>query len=358
MVRCVGWGIIGSGKIATQMAQDMARTPHARLVAVAARDPGRTRQFATIFGARAHDDIDALLADPEVEAVYVATPTALHVEHALRVIAAGKAVLCEKPLAGDAAGARRIEAAARAAGVFCMEAMWTRFLPIMAILRDRVAAGEIGRVVGINASLGYPQSRPGLRHGAMIDLGVYGVSIAHMLLGAPSSVAAHGILAGDTVVQANAVLGYRGASVSVAASHVALLRNDLQVVGETGRIDVEAPFIKAMRLRQVPYPAPSDETPAGTGRMHRVKEGVQQAIVRAGLWHVVRHAGRRLTGRDGQATDRSFHGNGFRFELDEVARCLEAGLTESPVIPLAESVAVMQTVDRIQADVNAGLAAA
>src|SRR5690606_1823835 len=143
-----------------------------------------------------HGDYEALVTDPEVDVVYVATPHSHHHEHALLAIRAGKHVLVEKAFTQDAAQAREVLDAARAAGVFVMEAMWTRFLPHVAALRGVIARGEIGRVVSVIADHGQqfpfdPAHRlyaPGLAGGALLDLGVYPVSFAHDLLGAPDTV--------------------------------------------------------------------------------------------------------------------------------------------------------------------------
>lgn len=358
MTKPVNWGILGTGTIAAKLAGDMTHAGHARLTGTASRDPARAEAFAARHGGRGHASYETLVADPDIDAVYIATPNALHRDHALLAIGAGKPVLCEKPFALDAAQAREITQAARAAGVFCMEAMWTRFLPLMARIRAQTAEGGLGEITLLRASMGFPAdpdpasrfNDPALGGGALLDLGVYGVSLAHMLFGAPEQVTA-GAVPGPTGIdrQIALQLGYPGRTAVLVASHMAELSNRLEIAGTKGRIEVEAPFLQATRARVMPFtpPAPGQGgAPQGAGS----GEGrVKTLLKRSGLWPVARAVARRLTGRDGQVLNFSFPGNGYQFQLDEVARCLDAGRTESPVMGLDDSVAVMETLDQARA---------
>ena len=353
MTATVRWGVLGTGTIAAKLAADMAHAPSARLAAVASRDPARAAAFAARFGgARVHETYEALVADPEVDAVYVATPNALHRDHALLAIAAGKPVLVEKPFALDAAEAREIAEAARAAGVFCMEAMWTRFLPVIAEAKRIVDAGGIGRPTLVRAALGFPAptdpasrfNDPALGGGALLDLGIYGVSMAHLFLGAPTAVHAH-LVPGPTGAdrQATALLSHDGAAAELAASHDAPLVNTLEIVGTAGRIDVAEPFLQARRARIVTFRAPERAEPPRP-------DGAAKALLkRTGLWPLARAAARAALGRDGKAFTGDFPGEGYQFELEEVARRLAAGETESPAMTLADTVASMETLDRLRA---------
>ncbi|MEO1495322.1 MAG: Gfo/Idh/MocA family oxidoreductase [Pseudomonadota bacterium] len=351
----VRWGILGTGVIAHQIAGDMTHAPTARLAAVASRDGAKAQAFANRFGAaRSHDSYQALVDDPDVDAVYIATPNHLHCAHALMAIAAGKAVLVEKPFALNTDEARQIADAARTAGVFCMEAMWTRFLPAIVAVRKAVEAGEIGRPTLIRAAMGFPSdpdpanrfNDPALGGGALLDLGVYGVSLSHLFLGgAPDTVAAKAVMGpGGADRQVTAVLGYPGAVAEVTASLSAELSNTLEIAGDRGRIMIEAPFLQAMRTRTHRF-APRPHTPPGPDNP------VKAALKRTGLWPLARGAARALLGRDGQSAAHSFPGNGYQFELDEIARCLAAGLTESPGMTLDDSVAVMETLARIRTEI-------
>lgn len=307
----IRWGIVGPGGIANVVAADLQRLPDARLVAVSSRSPDRARTFARRWDVdRAHAGLDALISDaPDV--VYVAVPHAQHHTVAARLLDAGVPVLCEKAFTTDLADARDLVARADRAGVWCMEAMWTRFNPTMVRLRELIAEGAIGEVRSVTAEFGMafawdPAHRlwdGALGGGALLDLGVYPVSFAHMVLGAPRRVEAHGSLARTGVDrEAGLLLGYEdGAQATLGCSLVANLSQTATVAGTTGRLTVDAPF-------------------HATGGM-------------------------TLTHRDG-TTERVEHpleGHGYVPMLREVHRCLRAGELQSPTMPLAETLAVMET---------------
>ncbi|MBK8446651.1 MAG: Gfo/Idh/MocA family oxidoreductase [Micropruina sp.] len=202
MESAIRWGILGAGGIAAIFTENLL-AEGLPVQAVGARDGARARAFADRFGIpTAHQGYDALVADPEVDAIYVSTTHNFHAEHALLAIAAGKPVLVEKAFTVTAAEARRVADAARAAGVFAMEAMWTRFLPSTDFVRARIADGSIGEVRAVitdhsqhlNADPKGRLHNPDLAGGALLDLGVYNVSFALDLLGAPSEIVARGSL--------------------------------------------------------------------------------------------------------------------------------------------------------------------
>src|SRR3954447_14569125 len=193
----VRFGIIGTGGIAKAFATDLAAVEGAELVAVGSRSQESADRLGPAFDVPPrHPTYDALVADDEVDAVYVATPHPLHAQNALAAIAHGKHVLVEKPFTMDAAEARRVVDAARSARVFCLEAMWTRFLPHAVRIRRLLADGALGRVTTVVADHGQyfvPDAAhrvyaPELGGGALLDLGIYPVSWVHMVLGTPTSV--------------------------------------------------------------------------------------------------------------------------------------------------------------------------
>ena len=195
------WGVLAPGWIATAMVGSLQRHTDQRVVAVGSRSAERAGAFASRFGVdRVHASYEALVADPEVDAVYVASPHSEHREHALMAIAAGKHVLVEKAFTRNAAEAREVVDAARAAGVTLVEAMWTRFLPRTDVVRQLLADGALGDLETVSADHGQffpdnPVSRlfdPALAGGALLDLGIYPVSYASFVLGAPGRVTAVG----------------------------------------------------------------------------------------------------------------------------------------------------------------------
>lgn len=316
--QAVRWGILGAGGISSAFTADLRANGHT-VQAVGARSGESARAFAERFELpRAHAGYQALLADDEVDIVYIGTPQGLHEEQARAALAAGKPVLVEKSFTADAPSAERLAAAAQDAGLFAMEAMWTRFLPPMVELRRRVAAGELGELRQVVTSHHQAiRPGPGSRHldpalggGALLDLGVYGVSFAIELLGAPSRIAvegrmlAPGIDAGETVLMRHP-LGRSVTDVSIDTAAPARA----VVVGSEGSIEFE-PFWFTW----------SGFTAYDGGRPAAVVDRVP-----------------------GGPAVRALH-----FQAAEAERCLREGLLESPVMPLAQSVLVMQTLDAIR----------
>lgn len=316
----VRWGILGLGSIARTFATGLKAVPGAQLVAVGSRDAAKAQAFAKDFAAaRAHASYEALCADPGVDAIYVATPHPNHRDNALAVIAGGKALLCEKPFTVNAEELGEIVAAARKAKRFAMEAMWTRFLPVHAKVREWLAAGAIGEPRMVTADFGFragwdPKSRlldPQLAGGGLLDVGVYTIALANMALAGPGGSAqkvagfAH---IGESGVdeQAAMVLGYAGGR--LASLSCAVRTNTPQ----DARID-----------------------------------GTEGSIRIPGFWHATRA---ELHGKGGarETFEMPNQGNGYEHEAIEVGRCLAAGLTESPVIPLDESLAIMRTMDELR----------
>lgn len=245
----VRWGVIGTGGIARSFVVDCTAAG-IEFAAVGSRTRASAEAFAAEHGiARAHGSYEDLVADEGVDAVYVATPHSRHAEDALLAIAAGKHVLVEKAFTITAAEARRVVDAARRADVAVMEAMWTRFLPQMRMIRELIAEGRIGRPRLVEATHHQalpsdPHHRlndPALGGGAMLDLGVYPISFAVDVLGVPTAVTAAGTLSDQGVdTQVGLVLTHEGGAQSTV--HFALdLRspNTASVIGEDGRIDLD-----------------------------------------------------------------------------------------------------------------------
>jgi predicted dehydrogenase len=316
------WGIIGTGGIARTFAEDLALTDSGVVAAVGSRGQESADSFADEFGiAGRHPSYEALVADPEVDVVYVATPHPMHRENAILALEAGKPVLVEKPFAMNAAEAREIVALARAKGLFAMEAMWTRFLPHVVRIREWLAAGALGEIVTVSADHGqwFAEDRdfrlfaPELGGGALLDLGIYPVSFASMVLGTPSRIVSISDPAFTGVdAQTSMLFGYEGGAQAVLTCTLrAKSPTTAAIVGTEARIEIEGDFYAPSAVRLIP------------------REGEPTA----------------LDAREGP--------RGLRYEADEVSRRLTAGELESPVMPLDETISIMETMDTVLAQADA-----
>ncbi len=340
--RPIRWGILGAGRIAGKFAKGLAILNDAELHAVASRDRARGAAFAAKHGIpRIHSSYESLVADPDVDVVYVATLNVSHHSDTLLCVEAGKPVLCEKPFMMTAAETRDVIAAARARRVFCMEAMWMRFVPLSHALRARLALGIVGEVRAVRANLGFsapfdPQSRlfdKQLGGGALLDLGVYPLSFIHMILGAPYSVSAHATL-GTTGVDEHvtAQLSFTsGVQATLETSIVSQLPGDAVVEGSQGSIHVSGPLFCPTVLT---YRPPVVEEAAEISMGSKMK-----------MWLA---AARRMTGAGPRHTYPVL-GNGYAHQAVEVMRCLRANQLESATMPLDASLRVMETMDAVRA---------
>lgn len=313
------WGILATGGMAAAFARELALLPDAELLAVGSRSQASARRFAERHHVpRAYDSWARLAADPDVDVVYVATPHAAHHAAVRLCLEAGKHVLCEKPFTLNAAEAAELVALARARGLFLMEAMWTYCLPAVRRVAELVREGAIGEVRCVQADLGFvapadPTHRlrdPRAGGGALLDVGVYPVALAHLILGAPDHVAAWAVLTPEGVDETTgAVLGYDGGAVATLTCSIgAENAGAASVSGTKGRIDLPRGFLSADGFT-----------------LHRRGADPEEFRFPAS------------------------QGLGYHVEAAEVMRCLRAGLTESPLVPLDGTLAVMTTLDTIRA---------
>ncbi len=348
----VRFGILGAGTISRHFVASLDRARGAEVVAVASRSEARAKAFAEELGiAQWHAGYDRLVSNPRVDVVYVATPAGLHHAHSLLAIEAGKGVLCEKPFTTDASQARRVVEAARARGVFCMEAMWMRFLPLVRELATRVGRGDIGALRSLQADLSFPVPFiEGSRHydaslggGSLLDLGVYPLSLASMLLGAPTDVQALQTSGpGGVDAQMAVTLAYPEALAMLGCGFTGTGRNGAFIVGTEGFIEIQAPIYAPTSMlitRTGEIAAPSDD---GGGGLSRHLERLPRMI----------ELRRRLAPRlkpllrgNRERVSKHFRGYGYQYQAEEVVRCVEAGRTESTIMPLDETIAVMDIVD-------------
>jgi len=317
-MEAIRWGIVGSGWIARKLAEALAVLPDAKLMGIGSRKQETADAFGEEFDIPLRfGSYEALVQCPDIDVVYIATPHTSHLVDASLALRAGKAVLCEKPLTVNARETQALISLARAQGLFFMEAMWTRFIPAVVKLREWMAAGVIGEPRFLSANIGWnhpydEQSRlfsPALAGGALLDIGIYPVSLASMLLGTPSVVSGvmHPTTTGVDMQCSVSLLHPSGALANFVASLRADPPRDAVIVGSEGWIRIHPPLNEPETLSR------------GTG----------------GTIEETMHLPRL--------------GNGYPHEAIEVMDCLRQGKLESDSMPLNESLTIMQTLDSIRA---------
>lgn len=312
----IKWGIIGAGGIANKFVESLKSIEDAELTAVGSRDAGRAAGYAGKYGAkRYYGSYEELVKDPDIDIIYVATPHSAHFDCTMMCLKAGKAVLCEKPFTINASQAKLLVHTAREQKVFLMEAMWTRYLPAIVKVRELLASGAIGEVKMVKADFGFrteliPEARlfnPQLGGGALLDVGIYPLSFASMILGSKPLKAA-------------------------GMSHIGITGVDEQcafiLAYEDGRLAVLSAAVRTS--------TPQDAWVLGTDGHIRIP----------GFWH----ADSIEINRNGKVDvlKLPFISNGYAHEAIEAMDCLRSGKPESPVMPLDETVDLMQVLDGLR----------
>jgi predicted dehydrogenase len=326
MAQTIRWGILGTGKIARAFAAALKDTPHSVLAAVASRSDASAQAFASEFGAAAaYGSYQALAIADGIDIVYIGTPHPQHAANAMLALAGGKAVLCEKPFTMNRREAEEVLALAREKKLFLMEAMWTRFMPALAEVKRIIASGEIGTPSQVICDFGFaatedPAHRvnnPELGGGALLDLGIYPLSIAADLLGPVTAVQAQAVMGPTGVdIQTGFTLLHAGGALSVCSCSLrARTPAELTIAGPLGHIRMNSMFHRATSITVA----------LADGRTRTV------------------------------ATP--FLGNGYVHEAIEAGRCLREGLLESPGMTQADTLALMGVLDTIRSQIGLSYAA-
>lgn len=322
------WGILATGKIARSFAENLHATPGAVIAAVGSRSQESAEAFARDLGdadTHVHPSYAALVADPDVDVVYVASPHSHHLEHARLAFAEGKPVLCEKPLALTRAEG---EALFEAAGdLFCMEAMWMACHPLVRDLRSRLAAGELGTPRQVHADLGFVVDEdagdrmwdPALGAGALLDMGIYPLTFARLMLGPYADAVAVGDLAesGIDLDVAIAARHQSGALSALTTSMTSQSPRSATVATDRGLLQLPADFH---------HPAYAVWTP---------DDGEPQRI----------------------EPPSPVYGTGLGNEAAHVQDCLRDGLTESPLVPRAQTLELLGVMDDLRRQLGVTYAA-
>ena len=311
------WGILSTGKIARKFTEDLVIMDEAEVVAVGSRTEASAQAFAQKHNIpRAYGSYEELVNDPDVDIIYVGTPHAMHADNVRLALNAGKHVLNEKAFTINAQDAQEIIELARAKGLFLMEAVWMRFFPLMERLRGWMQEETIGQVHYMQADFGFnfefnPNGRlfdPALGGGALLDLGIYPISLSSMLFGTPQDIQTMAVL-GETGVDYKNAMQFRFASgviASLQSCMVANLSQSAQIIGEKGRIIIHKQFWNPDKMT-----------------LH-------------------------LDGEAPVSFEEIRWGNGYTYEAREVMKCIRAGKLESDIMPLAESLSIMQTMDTLR----------
>jgi predicted dehydrogenase len=317
----VGWGVLATGGIANAFTRDLVAHGH-RVAAVGSRSADNARAFAEKWGIeRAYGSYDELLADPNVDIVYVATPHNYHAANAKAALQNGKHVLVEKAFTVNAAEARAVFELGRSKGLLVMEAMWTRFLPHMAFVRSVVDSGLLGDIRSLHAD--HTQLLPSdpahrlnnlaLAGGCLLDLGVYPVSFAHDILGTPVEVTGRGALSETGVdVCVSTVMRHSNDAVSTSYSSMETKGlNTAVVLGTKARIEIDSVWY-----------SPAVVT---------VKD---------------------VRGQELERFDKPVTGRGMQYQAAEAERLIAAGELESPLMTHEQSIAVMATMDAVREQIG------
>jgi predicted dehydrogenase len=339
------WGILGTGKIAHQFAQDLLQTPGQHLVAVGSRSLESAERFASTYaggseqpGPTPHGSYRELVEDDGVDVVYIATPHSLHLENAAQALEAGRHVLCEKPLTLNLADAEEMVSIARRHDRFLMEAMWTACHPGIRELRRRLGEGEFGTPRHVHAELGFVVTAdasdrmldPALGASALLDMGIYPLTFAHLMLGEARALAAQADVrtVGDASFDLSvAMVGSYdgGALATMSASITSWSSRTAAIATDRGRIDLTE-FHHPERITFTPNETVEDWT-AENGPVPPIEIVAEEPV----------------------------YGRGYGNEALEVSRCLEEGLRESPLVPHDQTLTLLRQMDEVRRHVGVHL---
>ena len=321
------WGLIGPGKIARQFAESLRVVENSRLHTVVGRNMDRARQFSLEHNVPAYSDHHhEMLEDPAIDAVYIATPHRYHYQLVRDCLLAGKPVLCEKPLTVNAGETRELIELARNSGLFLMEALWTRFLPIYKDVKHWLDTGRIGAVTSLNSSFGFVAPRnladrllnPDMAGGALLDIGIYNLSVSQWVFGAqPESHRISATLGPSGVDEYDSVtLNYQGQrSSEYLCSFIQVLENAFTITGQYGSIRIHPGFWGATQATLFPG------------------EKADQS-------------------RRAETISRPFRATGLEYEIEAAQRCIREGLLESPDMLLADTLGTMVQLDALRRDIG------
>ena len=314
------WGILGPGGIARAFAQDLASLPEHTIAAVGSRSLENAHKFSATFGGTAYGSYEALVVDPSIDAIYVATPQSAHHDNVILALNAGKPVLCEKPFSVNAREAQAMVEAAARNQVALMEAMWARFLPHYAKVREIVKSGVLGPILSIHADHGQRLAdqgiarliQPDLAGGALLDLGIYPVSFAHMILGTPTHITSQAVMTDQGVdAQTSMIFTYEsGAQAVLTTTMVEQTPCRAVVAGLNGWLEIDRTFYNPAAMRVVLNDGSTTEYP------------------------------------------NIYQGHGLREQAETFKQLVNSGNLESQILTWKETVDIMKTLDTVREQIG------
>ena len=351
----IRWGILGTGFIAGEFARGLSWVNKAQLLGISSRKSANAATFARIFQVpKVYDSYQELVRDPDIDVVYIATPNHTHKDLCILCLEAGKPVLCEKPFALNAKETSEIIDVARRQQVFCMEAMWMRFMPLIGEVKKAIESGKIGDIEMLMVDFGYPEANDvdsrffqRLGGGALLDRGIYGLSLAYYLLGVPSEIATLATLSSSGVdEQSSIVLTYPPGKLAVLSQSLKTYSsNQATIMGTTGKITLHELFIKPEKISVTKFTQLAQVYPSPL-----IPLSLKQKLVAAAKQNpTIKRLYLSLSNlaRSRKVKIEPLAGNGYNYEAIEVMNCLANDRLESEIMPLDETLKIMEAVDYI-----------
>ncbi len=319
-MKTIRWGILGTGRIAHKFASDLKLVQDAELIAIGSRSQQSADEFSEVFPVKyVHDSYEALAQNPEVDVIYIATPHNLHYENTILCLNYSKAVLCEKPFAMNTRQAAAMISFAKEKKVFLMEALWTKFQPHYIKMQEMIGQGLLGEIRSVLANFGFIPIPPvparlfdpALGGGTVMDIGIYNVFIAMSALGKPDHIDAV-MTPAPTGVDEQCTILFRyknGAMAQLFSTFSSNLATEADICGTEGRIRLTSRFYE----------------PSSTVEYYKERVDSKEIIPVA-----------------------KEPGFGYQYEARHVNDCLQKGLTESPVVSFADTLLLMETLDKIR----------
>ena len=350
MTRHLGWGIIGTGTIAQSMSQALEEMD-ASIRGVASRSKDKARRFsAPLSQCRAYDDYRQMLEAPEIDIVYIASPNHLHRQHAMDAIKAQKAVLIEKPFAMNHEEGKQIADLAKERKVFCMEALWTRFIPAIEEAKKIIESGQLGRIYGFEASFGHRSKAPSSASifdpqrggGALLDLGVYLMSLGVYFFKSPVNATAT-LALGPTGVEEETT-----ASCLFRDNIIGTFQNSLRcnlkghglIRAENANLEIPAPIYAPTKLTLHTHSTESNfRPPTWSQRIPPIKR----------VFDIYRHKLHPSVMTNSKSVKYGMQGSPYTYQLRAVENAIQCGWTEEPRMPLSDSLEVLRIIDTLKA---------